>query len=123
MLIWLWGIGQFQWTISTRAVAFFCYFTLTVFLLDIGYRWIRPTTDWSVRSGLFLIMFYCFTVLSLGHYALIQLTDIDVDPLNDVQGFRGKEEMPLIWSAIVGLLHAVIIGIMGMAVLIWRRQD
>ena len=123
ILIWLWGIGQFQWTPGTRAIAFFLYFSVSVFILDRGYCWIRPSTDWSVRSGLSMIMLLSFVGISAGHYMLSRWLEIELQLIPSIERYPLKQEMPVIWSAVVGVLHALIIGIMGMTVLIWRKPE
>lgn len=121
VLFWLWAIGQFQWSSAIRAAAFFIYFSASVFILDKGYQWIRPSTDWSIRSGLLLIMFMSFIWMTIGHSALSEL-HILTTPYTPVFESNLKHT-PLFWSIAVGILHALIIGIMGMTVLIWRRPS
>jgi len=70
-----------------------------------------------------MIMLLSFVGISAGHYMLSRWLEIELQLIPSIERYPLKQEMPVIWSAVVGVLHALIIGIMGMTVLIWRKPE
>lgn len=121
VLTWLWGTSHWHWTPWVRAIAYFSYFTVAIWILDFGYRKIRPKTDWSIRSGLLLVMVMASLLIAGGHALLTQGFNLSLERTINYDWTALKKQNPWLWSLSTGLLHAMIIGLMGMTVLIWRR--
>lgn len=123
ILGWTWAVGYFDWTEYNKAVAFFIFFTMEVFLLDIGYQWIRPKTDLSISAGLGILMLFTCVFIVLGTLFISAYRPDALFPTiwRTLNGAEEFELRPFSWAIITGIFHALILGLMGMTVLIWRR--
>ncbi len=123
ILSWTWAVGYFDWTSENRAVAFFFFFSVEVFLLDRGYRWIRPETELSISAGLGIIMLFTGIFVVLGTLLISAYRPDALFPTiwRTLNGAAEFEMRPYSWALITGVFHALVLGLMGMTVLIWRR--
>ncbi len=123
ILLWTWAVGYFDWTSENRAVAFFFFFSIEVFLLDRGYRWIRPKTDLSISAGLGMLMLYTGILVFAGTVLVSAYRPDALFPTiwRTINGASEFEMRPVTWALITGIFHSLVLGLMGMTVLIWRR--